>query len=249
MQTHQRPLYAALCTSMLLLSIGARADELVAPETLDTTLALQAPQQAPGPLLEEAPEGVTFGKAMTFRGTGCSAADVLPLVREDGKSVTIYFRKFNIELLDTEFTKFATCWVGYDIHPPPGYTYTVTQFYYNLQAEVPEGVQPSLSVSYGFEGEGPPVGSQEDLPPNRPGEPLRPHGVRHVITQTKWAPCSAPRKLQAKVNIALANGTPGQFAKLELIQIDGRTNREGEGGVELELAWAKCPDSSDDATR
>lgn len=198
--------------------------------------ALEAPAEP------AVPEGVTFGPQVTLRGSGCSAASAVPLVREDGKTATVYFEQFAIELLDQDAAVSADCTLGYDIQVPPGYTYSVTQVFYNLQAQVPEGVEARVRIDYGFAGEPLTVGSELRLPANRPDEPVRPHGIAHRVTQTAWAPCDAPRTFEAKVSIALTNTSPPTYAKLEMIQSDARTNPEGESAIGLSLTWAKCPE-------
>lgn len=198
------------------------------------------PGRRPGPALVGAPAGVVFG-GVSIKGSGCSPSNTTPLIRDDGKTVTLYFERFETEMSASDFSKYADCYIAYDIKAPAGYTYTVTQFVYDMMGEVREGVNASLSVSYGFEGEGLPAGTVEDLPANEPDEVVRHLQVKHVITAEDWAPCSVPRRLQARVAISLVNGTPKTFSKLSLAQIDGRTEREGAPAVELKLAWAKCP--------
>lgn len=219
----------------------AQTAESMEDDLADRLRAQRVPlEQRPGPPLAAAPVGVVFGGVST-KGSGCSPATVTPLIREDGKTVTIYFERFETEMSEVDFSTYADCYIAYDIKAPPGYTYTVTQFAYDLLGEVREGVAATLSVSYGFEGEGLPAESVKELPANRLEEVIRHLQVRHVITAEDWAPCSVSRKLQARVAISLVNGSPKTFSKLSLIQIDGRTEREGAPAVELKLVWAKCP--------
>jgi hypothetical protein len=197
--------------------------------------------QVPGALVNEVPQGAIFGE-VTVKGSSCSAADTKPLVREDGKTVTIYFDKFQTEMSESDSVRFADCYISYEIKVPPGYTYAVSQFYYNILGEVRNGVTASLIASYGYEGEGQPAGTVEDLPANLEEQIIRPHAVKHVIATKEWAPCSTPRKLQARVSIRLVNSVPKTFSKLTLVQIDGRNEQEGDGpAVQLQLTWARCP--------
>lgn len=194
----------------------------------------------PEPIEVDAPAGALFG-VVSARGTACNSSDTKALVRADRKTATLYFDRFEVEMSERDARVDADCIIEYDIDAPAGYTYTVSQLYYNLLGEVREGVDATLAVQYGFDDAEPWAEAIESLPPNRLDEPIRPHAVRHAVTAREWAPCaSVPRKLKVKVALALVNPEPATYSKLTLIQIDTRNEREGSGAVELELAWARC---------
>src|SRR4051812_836538 len=90
----------ATCLLAVLSASAVEADEpALRSATAEGADDAAEPRGRPGPVLDAAPDGVAF-RAVRIEGTGCSASDTTPLIRDDGKTVTLYFERFETELTE-----------------------------------------------------------------------------------------------------------------------------------------------------
>lgn len=201
-------------------------------------LALQAPsseQTVPDP-------NGAFIAEVKANGTGCPAGTWRSAIAADGRAFVTYFDAYYVSIDQSTQYGLKDCTLAIALHSPSGLSYTISDFYYEGYAWLPEGVSGRQMASYSFQGA--PTRATE-VQTDLVGTYDDPYLLQHTV-ETKnlvWSPCGLERTLHVKTVLRVTNSTPRQSGYMSLADVNG----EVKSKMVFELRYRKCNTGASDA--
>lgn len=171
-------------------------------------------------------------------GAGCSAGRFLFAVAPDNTALHVLYTDILVQVgvgaRPTDARK--NCVLSLLVHPPPGFTYAISESDYFGFASMADGATGTLRTGQFFQGESP--------------RPLVSHTLAGPLdgewrfsdtadpTALRFAPCDAPATLNLQVDLRMAVGTSDPTRTNSLMNMD----IPDVGGVPTvhRLVWKRC---------
>ena len=188
-------------------------------------------------LSSEAPSYVRIGD-ISHGGSGCPQGSVGKSVAHDGKSFTLLFDEFFVEVgngaLPSDRRK--NCQVNINVEFPQGWSYSVIGFDYRGYASLDHRVKGIQETSYYFQGEE----ETKTFKTSLNGELDKDYLISDEIDADAivWSECGANKSLNINSKIWLNNRRNRNGSGLLTVDsLDGTVNQK------YHLRWKKCPSS------
>lgn len=225
-----------LCAAALSIgAVGCATDDLASDEGLDSaespdTLALAA-KGGEGDIPN--PSGAFF-VSVRPNGTGCPRGTTGTSISPDGKTFTTTFSAFEATVNKNQSVAVKDCQLAIKLKSPSGFSYTVTEFYYQGYAYLEKGQNARQIAAYYFQGN--PVKAESART-----ELVGPYDDTYIFqdtvrtTDVVWSPCGAERDLNVRATLRLQNSGK-KDGYINLGTVDGSTDTK----IRFKLSWKKC---------
>lgn len=226
--------FAVCFTALAALGAAGCAPEDAAVDAEPTELSAEPAAQVGGTTNVPNPNGSYFASVGAL-GTGCPAGTTHTTITNDGKTFTMVFSSYRVELIPGSVSVTKDCQIFIRLHSPRGLSYTVTEFDYAGIASLEPGASATLSAYYYFQGN--PVPSND-----RSRKTLRGpfQGTFHFDDEIGtldrvWSPCGVERDLNVRTRLQVARGnTSNANASVQVASVEGNTR------LRFSLAWQSC---------
>lgn len=174
-------------------------------ETSDLSDEIGASSQALGQTVDVPnPSNAYFAKVNAF-GSGCLPGTWEAGISPDGKAFTLTFNAYEAVVDPGQATSIKDCTISIDLQTPPGFSFSVSSFYYQGYADLDEpGMTAKQSAKYYFRGN--PVPARElrtEL--SGPFSDSYMFSDHIGLADLVWSPCGASRTLNALTRIVVKN--------------------------------------------
>jgi len=222
-----------LCAAALSLSaMGCATDDVASDDSVEgaDTLALAA-SGGEGDIKN--PSGAFF-VSVKPNGTGCPRGTTSTSISPDGKTFTTTFSAFEAIVNKNQSIAVKDCQLAIKLKSPTGFSYTVTEFFYQGYAVLEKGQNARQIAKYYFQGA--PVQAEEART-----ELVGPFDDTYTFqdkvktTDLVWSPCGVERDLNVRATLRLQNeGRKDGYINLGVI--DANTDTK----IQFKLNWRKC---------
>jgi hypothetical protein len=222
-----------LCAAALSLSaMGCATDDVASDESVEgqDTLALAA-GGGEGDIPN--PSGAYF-VSVRPNGTGCPRGTTSTSISPDGKTFTTTFSAFEAVVNRNQSLAVKDCQLAIKLKSPSGFSYTVTEFYYQGYAYLEQGQNARQIAKYYFQGA--PVQSEEART-----ELVGPYDDTYTFQDTVrttdlvWSPCGVERDLNVRATLRLTNNGR-KDGYINLGTVDANTDTK----IRFKLNWRRC---------
>ena len=172
------------------------------------------------------PSGAFF-VSVKPNGTGCPRGTTSTSIASDGKTFTTTFSEFEAIVNKNQTTAVKDCQLAIKLKSPSGFSFTVTEFFYEGYAYLEKGQKARQIAKYYFQGS--PLQAEEART-----EIVGPYDDTYTFYDTVrtkdliWSPCGVERDLNVRSTLRLTNGG----------KKDGYINLTK--ALMMKLSWRKC---------
>jgi hypothetical protein len=222
-----------LCAAALSISaMGCATDDVASDEGVEESdeLALAAA----GGEEEQPAAGGAYFVSVKPNGTGCPRGTATTSISPDGKTFTTTFSAFEATVNKNQSIAVKDCQLAIKLRSPSGFSYTVTEFYYQGYAYLEKGQNARQIAKYYFQGA--PVQAEEART-----ELVGPYDDTYTFQDTVrttdlvWSPCGTVRDLNVRATLRLQNNGK-KDGYINLGTIDSNTDTK----IRLKLNWKRC---------